>query len=171
MGHSFEGDERFSEARRDGFDYFINFKENRTTRLLAAYTDYLLRNYDRVRIFKWCRRKFLLKTILDGWTSIGKGLGTRNCFIQVRCFLYIDISGYLCFSSCRYLRGKRIATLMIYWWYLPRMWKGKDFFQALYRRDLSKRLLLDMKSRNAEKNMLTKLRKGSNVVFGKSHTV
>lgn len=50
MGHSFEGDERFAEARRDGFDYFINFKENRTTRLLAAYTDYLLRNYDRVRI-------------------------------------------------------------------------------------------------------------------------
>ncbi|CDS07259.1 hypothetical protein LRAMOSA01208 [Lichtheimia ramosa] len=110
MGHSFEGDERFSEARRDGFDYFINFKENRTTRLLAAYTDYLLRNYDRMDEHQ-----------------LEKGLE----------------QGIALF---RYLRGK-------------------DFFQALYRRDLSKRLLLDMKSRNAEKNMLTKLRKECGLAY------
>ncbi|KAI7880098.1 cullin 4 [Lichtheimia hyalospora FSU 10163] len=110
MGHSFEGDERFAEARRDGFDFFINFKENRTTRLLAAYTDYLLRNYDRMDEHQ-----------LEKGLEQGIGL-------------------------FRYLRGK-------------------DFFQALYRRDLSKRLLLDMKSRNAEKNMLTKLRKECGLAY------
>lgn len=50
MRHSFEGDERFVEAHRDGFHYFINAKRNRATELLAAHIDHLLRNSEKVGI-------------------------------------------------------------------------------------------------------------------------
>ncbi|KAI9255195.1 Cullin repeat-like-containing domain protein [Phascolomyces articulosus] len=99
MRHSFEGDERFFDARKQGFRYFINLREHRTARLLSAYTDHIMRNSDKVND-----------------------------------------------------RGKKHNTC-------------KDFFQALYKRDLSKRLLLEVKSRNAEKNMLAKLRKECGLAY------
>lgn len=36
----------------------------------------------------------------------------------------------------------------------------KDYFKLLYKRDLAKRLLLDVSDRNMEKDMLTKMRTG-----------
>ncbi|KAI8144380.1 cullin 4 [Fennellomyces sp. T-0311] len=109
MHHSFEGDERFFDARRSGFRYFINLREHRTARLLAAYTDHLLRNSDKMD------------------DKLEKGLD----------------------------QGMAIFRFM----------QGKDYFQALYKRDLSKRLLLEVKSRNAEKSMLAKLRKECGLAY------
>ena len=71
----------------------------------------------------------------------------------------------------RYIKGKNfrytcilleLGFNLIFKQKKNRFLQGKDFFQALYKRDLSKRLLLEVKSRNAEKSMLSKLRKGNN---------
>ncbi|KAG2227353.1 hypothetical protein INT45_004308 [Circinella minor] len=109
LHHSFEKDERFYDARKQGFRYFINLREHRTARLLSAYTDYLMRNSDKSD------------------DKLEKGLDQAM-------------------GIFRFLQGK-------------------DFFQALYKRDLSKRLLLEVKSRNAEKSMLSKLRKECGLAY------
>ncbi|KAI9499099.1 cullin 4 [Zychaea mexicana] len=109
MRHSFEGDERFFDARKEGFRYFINLREHRTARLLSAYTDHVMRNSDKTE------------------DKLEKGLEQAMAIF--------------------------------------RLLHGKDYFQALYRRDLSKRLLLEVKSRNAEKSMLTKLRKECGLAY------
>lgn len=42
---------------------------------------------------------------------------------------------------------------------------GKDVFAVLYKRDLAKRLLLEVMNRNAEKLMLAKLKKDCGVAY------
>lgn len=44
VDHSFEADEQFVDGLKDAFDYFMNLKQNNAIRLLAKYTDQILRN-------------------------------------------------------------------------------------------------------------------------------
>lgn len=45
----------------------------------------------------------------------------------------------------------------------------KDYFKLLYKRDLAKRLLLDVSDRNMERAMLSKMRTGRLVSFMRNH--
>lgn len=44
VDHSFEADEQFADGLKDGFDYFMNLRQNNAVRILAKYTDQILRN-------------------------------------------------------------------------------------------------------------------------------
>ncbi|CEP12648.1 hypothetical protein [Parasitella parasitica] len=98
VDHSFEGDEQFVDGLKDGTDHFINARENNTTKLLAKYTDQVLRN-----------------SVID------------DNLLEKAMFLF------------RHLQGK-------------------DEFEMLYKRDLAKRLLLNVTHKHAEKMMLSKMK-------------
>ncbi|OAC99490.1 Cullin [Mucor lusitanicus CBS 277.49] len=98
VDHSFEGDEQFVDGLKDGTDYFINLRENNTIKLLAKYTDQVLRN-----------------PVFDQ-ELLEKGM------------------------------------------FLFRQLQGKDEFEVLYKRDLAKRLLLNISHKSAEKMILAKMK-------------
>lgn len=99
VDHSFEGDEQFVDGLKDGTEYFINLRANNAIKLLAKYTDSILRS-----------EKFD-EELLD------KGM-----------FIFRNL-------------------------------QGKDEFEVLYKRDLAKRLLLNVANKTAEKTMLSKMKK------------
>ncbi|GAA5816112.1 hypothetical protein MFLAVUS_009635 [Mucor flavus] len=99
VDHSFEGDEQFVDGLKDGTEYFINLRANNAIKLLAKYTDSILRS-----------EKFD-EELLD------KGM-----------FIFRNL-------------------------------QGKDEFEVLYKRDLAKRLLLNVTNKTAEKTMLSRMKK------------
>ncbi|KAI9244156.1 Cullin family-domain-containing protein [Helicostylum pulchrum] len=99
VDHSFEGDEQFVDGLKDGTEYFINLRANNAIKLLAKYTDSILRS------------EKLDEELLD------KGM-----------FIFRNL-------------------------------QGKDEFEVLYKRDLAKRLLLNVTNKTAEKTMLSRMKK------------
>lgn len=99
VDHSFEADEQFVDGLKDGTEYFINLRANNAIKILAKYTDSILR----------CEK--VDEELLD------KGM-----------FIFRNL-------------------------------QGKDEFEVIYKRDLAKRLLLNVTNKTAEKTMLSKMKK------------
>ncbi|VDK49594.1 unnamed protein product [Anisakis simplex] len=101
----FENNEKFVQAEKDAFDYFINTRANKPAELVAKYLDNKLRS------------------------------GNKE-------------------SSDEELENLMDQVIVIF-----RFIQGKDVFEAFYKKDLAKRLLLGRSaSVDAEKSMLSKLK-------------
>ncbi|VDN05738.1 unnamed protein product [Thelazia callipaeda] len=108
----FQKNEKFIQAEKDAFDYFINTRPNKPAELVAKYMDVKLRN------------------------------GNRS------------------------VSEEEMESLMDEVIVLFRFIHGKDVFEAFYKKDLAKRLLLGKSaSVDAEKSMLSKLKQECGAAF------
>ena len=148
LTQSFSSNPLFAQTLRESFEHFINRRRDKPAEYIAKYLDNLLRKGDKglttdatleeemdraLMLFRYCSRFPYSDNFIPWFLTI---LGVRMYFV---------------FSF--YNEVFRVLIL--------RFVHGKDVFEAFYKKDLAKRLLLGKSaSTDAERSMLAKLKNG-----------
>jgi cullin-4 len=137
---AFGGNESFSHALKDAFETFINARANRPAELVAKYIDGALRAVRALVSSASSRIIFLIFSFLAPPAFPSQGnKGTSE---------------------------EELETLLERVLILFRYISGKDVFEAFYKKDLAKRLLLGKSaSIDAEKSMIAKLKAECGAAF------
>ena len=141
---AFNKEERFTYALKNSFEYFINTRQNRPAEMLAKYVDQLLRA-GRVNTK---RNVGASATAMTETQSKSSGTSSRS----------IGIGGMVGDDEMEAVLNR----IMILFRYI----NGKDVFEAFYKKDLAKRLLLNKSSSfDLEKSMISKLKTECGAAF------
>ncbi|RUP46330.1 hypothetical protein BC936DRAFT_147076 [Jimgerdemannia flammicorona] len=140
---SFRRNEQFTNTLKESFESFVNSRQHKPAELLAKYLDSKLRSGNKVLLRTKNWKQFWIGSLYFSATS--------KVYIPTHRFHhYYPYHAY--YRQCiRHERTYRLSP--------NQQPLGKDIFEAFYKRDLAKRLLLNKSaSFDAEKSMLLKLK-------------